>query len=171
MKILSVCECWFTKIIYVLLAAVFAVMIILVALQVISRYFFPTPLAWTEELVRMLMGYVIFFGTVAVYNAHEHVWVNNLLDAVPKAPRRIMLLFAYIAQFFFCGLLLWGAVEFFPIASMQGATALPISKGWFYICVPISALFTLVFVIRDFIREVILGHELADTGREELIDA
>ncbi len=165
LKFLSSCEKCFKIVIEVFLAIVFAAMILLVAVQVVCRYLLPTPLAWTEELVRVLMAYVVFLGTTVVYEARGHVCVDNLVNAVPKAPRRIMLLFSYLVQFAFCALMLVGSVKFLPVISMRASNVLfNISLKWFYMCAPISAVFTVVFVIRDFILEVVLGKELNENA-------
>lgn len=162
LKLLNGCEKFFKTVIEVFLAIVFAAMIILVAVQVVCRYLLPTPLAWTEELVRVLMAYVVFLGTTVVYEAHSHVCVDNLVNAAPAALRRIMLLLSYLVQFTFCMLLLIGSIKFLPVIAMRASNVLfNISLKWFYMCAPISAVFTVVFVIRDFILEVILGKELS----------
>ena len=69
----------------------FVVMIVVVFAQVILRYFFGMPLAWSDELSRLLLVWVSFMGVTLVhYSDVGHPAVTFLVDKLPNAPREIV---------------------------------------------------------------------------------
>lgn len=161
-KALDVCEKFFRKLVSVFLVIVFSAMILLSAVQVIARFVFRASLPWTEEAVRAFMVYTVFIGTILVYDEHGHVAVTNLVDAVPKGVQRVMLFFCYLLEIAFCGLLFYGAMKYLPVLGSRTLNMFAVPLKWLYICAPVSAVCTLVFVLRDFVQEVVLGKELSD---------
>ena len=69
----------------------FVVMIAVVFAQVILRYFFGMPLAWSDELSRLLLVWVSFMGVTLVhYSDAGHPAVTFLVDKLPNAPREVV---------------------------------------------------------------------------------
>lgn len=69
----------------------FVVMIAVVFAQVILRYFFGMPLAWSDELSRLLLVWVSFMGVTLVhYSDAGHPAVTFLVDKLPNAPREVL---------------------------------------------------------------------------------
>lgn len=56
------------------------VMMIAVTLQIVSRYVFPTPLSWTEELSRFCMIWMAFLGASSLMHTSENTSVTFLLE-------------------------------------------------------------------------------------------
>ena len=160
LKMLDICERFFRKVVSVFLVGSFSAMIILAAVQVIARFFFRASLPWTEEAVRVFMVYTVFIGTILVYDEHGHVAVTNLVDAVPKKIKRVMLFFCYVLEIIFCLLLFYGAVKYMPVLGDRMLNMFAVPLKWLYVSAPFSAVCTLIFVIRDFILEVFVGKEL-----------
>lgn len=69
----------------------FVVMIVVVFSQVMLRYFFEAPLAWSDELARLLLVWVSFMGVTLVhYSDAGHPAVTFLADKLPNRPREIV---------------------------------------------------------------------------------
>lgn len=69
----------------------FAIMIVVVFAQVILRYFFGAPLAWSDELSRLLLVWVSFMGVTLVhYSKAGHPAVTFLVDKIPNRPRELI---------------------------------------------------------------------------------
>ena len=69
----------------------FVVMIAVVFAQVILRYFFGMPLAWSDELSRLLLVWVSFMGVTLVhYSDAGDPAVTFLVDKLPNAPREVV---------------------------------------------------------------------------------
>lgn len=158
MKIINTMETWFRRIVEVLLAILFIGMIVLVAAQVVGR-FINVSMAWGEELSRYFMVYSIFFGMTLLYEEHGHVWVANLVNAVPPILRKLMLIVSYIIQVVFFIAVFYGTSQLFPTVAMRTSNVNHIPLNLVYICVPISAAFMLVFCIRDLVNIIVGGGE------------
>lgn len=69
----------------------FVVMIAVVFAQVMLRYFFGAPLAWSDELARLLLVWVSFMGVTLVhYSDAGHPAVTFLVDKFPLSLREIV---------------------------------------------------------------------------------
>ena len=159
MKPLSSLEKWFNKMLSALMAIMFIVMILLVTAQVFSRFFMNTSMAWSEEVSRILLVWTVFFGTMLVYQERGHVWVANLVDAVPPTARKIILFFSYIIQFVFFAAVLWGSYIYYPTAAMRTTPVNLLSLTLIYSCVPITAFCMEIFCIRDMVKLFTGRHE------------
>jgi len=68
----------------------FLVMIVSAALQVITRYFIESPLAWTEEVTRLSLIVYVFLGAASAMSAGRHPRFGDLVDGLPPRPRAVM---------------------------------------------------------------------------------
>lgn len=69
------------RLLRILSFVMFTAMIIIVFAQVMLRYFFGAPLAWSDELSRLLLVWVSFMGVTLVhYSSSGHPAVNFLVD-------------------------------------------------------------------------------------------
>jgi len=150
---------WFNKIISALLAVFFVTMIVLVTAQVLSRFFLGNSMAWSEEITRYLLVWTVLFGTILVYEEHGHVWVANLVDALPRTPKKIVLLISYLIQFVFFVAVLWGSYIYLPTAQLRTSPVNLLPMHLVYMCVPIAAFIMEIYCIRDIIKLL--------TGREQ----
>ncbi|TGE39260.1 TRAP transporter small permease [Desulfosporosinus fructosivorans] len=159
MKLLSSLEKWFNKTLSALMAIMFLVMILLVTAQVFSRFFLDTSMAWSEEISRYLLVWTVFFGTTMVYQEHGHVWVANVVDAVPPTARKIILFISYLIQFVFFAAVLWGTYIYYPTAAMRTSPVNLLPLPLVYLCVPIAAFCMEMFCIRDIVKLFTGRHE------------
>jgi len=58
------------------LAGLFAATIVVVLLQVVSRYLLDNSLTWTEELSRYLFAWIIFLGAALGLRDQSHIKVD-----------------------------------------------------------------------------------------------
>ena len=69
----------------------FVIMIVVVFGQVMLRYFFGAPLAWSDELSRLLLVWVSLMGVTLVhYSDAGHPAVTFLVDKIPCKPRELV---------------------------------------------------------------------------------
>ena len=153
MAFLQSLEKWFVKIIEVFCIVVIAVMVLLVGAQAIMRFILANKvdMSWSEEAVRFLLCYMVFFGTVLVYEKHGHVWVSNLVDAVPVSVRKILLTLSYLVQLAFCICVFLGTARYMPVVKTQFSNVLHIPLNYVYMIIPVTIAFTMVFCVRDLI--------------------
>ena len=63
-------------------------MVVLMLLQVISRYAFDAPFSWTEELGLIDLVYLTFLGSVVAFHRREHLRVEVVVHDLPPIARR-----------------------------------------------------------------------------------
>ena len=102
---------WFALHIEEIIAVIgIAVMLCAVFLNVIMRYLFRNPLAWSDELAIISLAYVTFVGGAAAYKKNLHFGIDVLLDLMPVSARmfiRRIVNFAFIILFGYVTYLGW----------------------------------------------------------------
>src|SRR5687768_12575279 len=61
-----------------------AVMLVVMTLQVFTRYVLNDPFDWTEEALRYLYVFVVFFGASAAISDRSHVSISFLVEMLPR---------------------------------------------------------------------------------------
>ena len=72
-----------------LLALLLALMVLLVFIQVVSRYALHRSLSYTEELVRYLFVWSTFLGAGAALKRDRHLKVDVLVQRLPEGWRKV----------------------------------------------------------------------------------
>jgi len=73
----------------VIIAAMLAVMLVMILLNVVLRYAFNSGITITEELSRLLFVWLVFLGAVAALFERAHLGVDTLLHMLPR-PAKIV---------------------------------------------------------------------------------
>ena len=73
-----------------IVAGLFATTIVVVILQVISRYLLDNSLTWTEELSRYLFAWIIFLGAALGLRDQSHIKVDFFAAYFPKKLRQVV---------------------------------------------------------------------------------
>ena len=64
-------------------------MVVVVFLQVLSRYLLNTPLIWSEEVARLLFICLIFIGTAVLARHRDHLTVTAFVDLLSDRGRHL----------------------------------------------------------------------------------
>ena len=64
-----------------------AVMTILVTFQVVVRYFFNSPTAYTESLSKYMFVWMVMYGSASVFGLREHMNIGFVRDHMPPKTR------------------------------------------------------------------------------------
>jgi TRAP-type C4-dicarboxylate transport system permease small subunit len=122
-------------------AGLTALMAGVVLLGVFTRYFLNDPLSWTEEAARYSLIWLSWLGGGLALRRGAHIAVEFLLDALPSAPMRALLLFAgRVAAIFFLAICVWYGLVLVQRVSFQSTIALGISMQLPYASVPVGSL-------------------------------
>lgn len=68
-------------------AAILLALIVVLSLQVASRQFSFLYVPWTEEVSRLLFGWLAFIGTALAFQRSAHISISVLVDRSPPAAR------------------------------------------------------------------------------------
>jgi TRAP-type C4-dicarboxylate transport system permease small subunit len=71
-------------------AGIFAVLFLSLVVQVVRRFVFGSPAAWTEELAAIAFIWVIFWGTAFTVPLHTHVAVDFVVPRFAPPARRAL---------------------------------------------------------------------------------
>jgi len=97
------------------------VMVVLTLLQVVSRYALEIPFPWTEEMARLDLIYLTFFGSIVAFQRREHLKVEVLVHALPAGLRKWLAVIIDLASILVLGVVVWQGVpllqRFWPILS------------------------------------------------------
>lgn len=133
--------------------ALFAVFLVAIS-NIFMRYLFNSPLAWTEEILQLLLVWVTFLGASALVRNNEHVLIGLLGDKLPSRLARWnerlfnigMVLVAAVV------LLYWG-IKLLPFSSFRSTPMLQIPYYWIHVAIPISAAIMVYHCLARLIRE------------------
>ena len=71
-------------------AGIFAVLFLSLVVQVVRRFVFGAPAAWTEELATIAFIWVIFWGTAFTVPLRTHVAVDFVVSSFVPSVRRVL---------------------------------------------------------------------------------
>ncbi|MHB0776047.1 TRAP transporter small permease [Halomonas sp. WWR20] len=119
--------------------ALFGLFVVAIA-NVFMRYLFSSPLAWSEEILQLLMVWATFLGASALVRRNEHVLIGLLNDRLPAVVAQWNTRIFNIGIVMLCAgaMLFWG-LELLPFSSFRSTPMLQIPYYWIHIAIPISA--------------------------------
>jgi TRAP-type C4-dicarboxylate transport system permease small subunit len=124
-----------------LVAGLTALMAGVVLLGVFTRYVLNDPLPWTEEAARYALLWLSWLGGGLALRRGAHIAVEFLLEAIPSAATRAVLLFAgRFAAIFFLAICVWYGLVLVQRVSFQSTIALGISMQLPYASVPVGSI-------------------------------
>lgn len=169
MKILIKAEECIARIVKVIIAILlFAIMAILF-IGVIARYFFNSPIYWTDELVTYMLVCMTFLGGYVALRSDRLVRVTFVLSLLPDKARRGVEIFSQFIIIAFLCILGYYSILILktPVALKQATVALGMPMKYFYGLIPVMiALMILRMVINIYNNcqkqpEIIEGEEKA----------
>ncbi len=83
--------------------------------SVVQRYFFGTPVTWTDELSGFLVVGIVMLGTAETLRRGEHISVDLLSTRATGFLKKLVDIWGYASTAFVAGVLFisgWAAVEF-----------------------------------------------------------
>lgn len=142
----------------------FSVMSILVFMQVILRYFFSSPIAWSDEMSRLLMIWVSFLGIALAFFTGAHPSITFLVGKFNGKSKEIYeIIVNVILLIAFVGITYYGTVQCFK-SHRFASTILRFPMSLQYSALPVCTTFMSYKIIKDF---VIMFKE-KKKGKEEL---
>jgi len=127
----------------------FAVMIILIFAEVISRYFFDFPIMWSEEIGRYLFIWIVYLGAAQAFILRRHLTVDFLVQKLRypyKEYLELTLNFVIIVFLFF--VFLYGLQYAMMNLDKPAYSFKYIRLGWAYASIPIGFVFMIFNIIR-----------------------
>ena len=116
------------------------IMVACIFLQVIFRYLFNSPLAWSEELARYTMISLVYFGIGLAIKEEAHMSVTMLQDKLPESARRVVIIVTKLIMLVLYGIMCRYAISMTNtiFSSHQVTSTMRAPMGIFYICLPVG---------------------------------
>lgn len=138
------------KLLTVSLATLMVAMVVSVTWQVLSRYLFVVPAAWTEELARFLLIWIGMLGAAFAYRSGSHLGLD-LLPAKLQGRSKVRLsrITHFICMVFAAAVLVMGGSSLvamtWELKQYSAAMGLPIA--FVYAVIPTSGMLICVFAL------------------------
>jgi TRAP-type C4-dicarboxylate transport system permease small subunit len=133
-------------------AVVMFVSVVVIFIQVFSRYLFNYTPPWSEELARTGNVWMTFLGIGLVSRVHEHIridFVDYLFGDKGRYGCLVLEAAASIAFFAFVG---WEGYKTLRPVLRQTMPGLQISLFWAYVIIPIGCASLLVFTVDHLVK-------------------
>jgi TRAP-type C4-dicarboxylate transport system permease small subunit len=126
------------------LAVIGSGMVIVIAVQVFSRYALNHSLFWSEEVGRICLVWITFLGGSVAYKNHGHIGVDFFVKRLPIHMQRLCAVMVLLLSLAFFGVLMIFGFKFALFVSSQRTTALGLPLAFPYVVIPLAgALFCL----------------------------
>ena len=150
-----------------LVFAIFWGLAFIVFLQFFTRYVLNDSLAWTEEIARYGLMWVVFIGGAMVTRRNSHIAVELISNVMKPGPvRSALLAFVDIVKLAFIGLLAWLSITILDRMSIQRMTVIDWPMSYVYGGVALGCFLMLLRQIQGTWRNARIGwrkpHELLD---------
>lgn len=133
-----------------LAAVLLAAMASVTMWQVLARFVFRIPQAWSEALVRTLMVWVVFLALATAYQKGVMVAVD-IVHRLVRAPVRTSLeVVVLVANVVVLGAGFYYGIQMADRVSTQMVAGLGVSIAWGYAAIPSGCAIALISVVRLF---------------------
>lgn len=136
-------------------------------LQVVFRFIFKAPLAWSQDVIRLCFTYLVFSGAAYCVKAHAHLNIDVFITMLPDKVRKLLEMLIQLALIGFAVFLIRFGCEFAQTGATQMAPYLPLPMSVYYMSVPISAGFMLFYMVQQFIEQILGFNRPAVKGGEQ----
>lgn len=135
--------------------AFFALLVLLVSWQVITRLVFNDPSVWSEEAARYTFIWASLLGIALATGERSDVAIDFLVRKLPVVAQRWVTALAYLTSIAFATLIMvWGGWLNVDLAWNQANPVLPVNQGVLYLAVPIAGALMAFYLLYHVVRIV-----------------
>jgi TRAP-type C4-dicarboxylate transport system permease small subunit len=135
-------------------------MLIIIFLQVISRYFFGYTASYSEELSRYLFVWVTFLSLPVVSRQGGHMAVGLLTERFTGERLRRLKIAGCICSLAFLAIMVWQGIRMVQLAVWQTSPAMEIPMSYMYISIPLGCGGMILLVLEE-LFDLVLRREAA----------
>jgi TRAP-type C4-dicarboxylate transport system permease small subunit len=139
-----------TNAVWALAASLLGLVSALGLYQVLIRFVFNQPSAWTEEIIGRLLIWCVALGVVAAFRQGALVSVDLMLRLSRGAWRKVVRLVILGVTVGFLAVLAWVGFDLAWRIRFQTFASVPISISWAYLALPVGAVFSLLAVLAHY---------------------
>jgi TRAP-type C4-dicarboxylate transport system, small permease component len=137
------------KTLYWILVALGSALIVVVVLQVISRYILVKPIFWTEEVSRFLFIGITAFGAPLAVRSNQYIRLDIFLDRLGPRYQRIALIAMDIVVAAFLCIVAYYALNLIRVGRIQKSSVLRIPMSYMFSLMLLSPALTALFFLEN----------------------
>jgi TRAP-type C4-dicarboxylate transport system permease small subunit len=137
-------------------AALFVILLamgLILGVNIVLRYFFESPIAWSNVITRYAYIYIVLLGTAISYIEGGHAQIDFVYNSVSKRKKVVFDLLHYLSMLFLCIVLIFfGTKHVITMWPVHSPVVRSLSMGAVYLSVPISAAVMTVFLLKKILE-------------------
>lgn len=133
-------------------AIIFVAIMVLLFLQVVSRYVFKHSFTWTEELGQLLFVWMTYLGVSSAVTYRKHLRIDALLNAVSFKVKKAMLIISDVIFIIFNIYLIFPFIQLIGTIGTSKTPILGIPKAISYWLIPVILVFSCFKLVLDIIK-------------------
>lgn len=126
------------------IVALFTVIICTVFLQVVARYVFNSPPAWSEELARYCQVWMVLLTSSICIRKGSHLAVDYLTHYLNNNLKKWLAVFSHVLILLYIGAILYFGFVLLEVGEFQFSPAMEIKMSYMYLVFPIA--YSLMFI-------------------------
>lgn len=130
----------FNDLLKILLSLMLFVMVVVVFLQVLFRFIFKSPLAWTAETATFLLVWITFLGASYAMSKRAHIGVEVVVNLFPKKVKKYVSILTWLVSITFFFIMIITGYQLANQTMVQTSPALGVPMGLVYYVIPVSGL-------------------------------
>lgn len=124
-------------------------MVILAALQILSRFVIKKPISWSEELLTYSFIWLSFLGASYALAKNKHFEVDLFTSKLSPNLRKLIFIAVKILMISFTILMMKEGYRFASINKFQTMSVMPFTMFWPCIVVPLSGFFMFIHLLTN----------------------
>lgn len=155
---------YFERFLEILLVILISVVVLLVLIQVFSRYLVQLPFVGIEELARLAFVWACFLGTSLGIIQNRHISIDIILKKFSPRSKRYAWLLAQLMILMVTAVMVVYGTQFSisKWAYPDYSTALFYPRSLFYIPVPISGAIMFFYTVKNIIKRELLTQPVTE---------
>lgn len=148
---------WVNRILSIFSVFLYVVLVCCVIWQVLSRYVLGTPSVLTDEVARFLFMWVGLIGAAYATGLKRHLAIDLLLIKTTGQKKKILEIVISLTMLFFASfILVYGGVNLAWDTHVSGqiSPSIGLDMGFVYLCIPISGLIMMFYIVIDLIEKI-----------------
>ena len=139
-----------------LLLPLYAMIVIIIFIEVFRRFGLQYSSIWAEEVARYLFIYVSWIGASAAIRERAHIRIDIILPFVGERTRGLVMVFGDLVTLLLTIIAIWWSLETVLTSIRFGSVThgLRISQAWFLAAVPLGFAMMFIRLIQSIIRDV-----------------
>lgn len=144
---------WLDRTIEMACFIVFAALILIVVIQILSR-FLPFSFIWTEELSRFLFIYGIVLGAPLAIKRKEFVNVDMIINKFPPGFKRVYDIILNLAIIILMIIIGVKGIEYAGLGANQQSATMPIPMAIPYASIGITAFLMVLYCLQNLVDQL-----------------